>query len=124
MAKKQAKKKAAKKQSKEQLTLAVLSRARQLIAKPGGWNNEWVAIDKSGSWVSPCSPDARSFCAAGAVQRGVFDLGASSLAEGKALKALRNALGGNIAAFNDKQTSKRPVIAALDKAIAKLEAQQ
>jgi hypothetical protein len=127
MPKKQAKK-AAKKQSKEQLTLAVLSRARQLIAK--GWTRGDMATSKDGRHTDPRSNTACRFCAMGAVVRASADLTGDNLDDAYinkttkgALDQLRELVGPSVGKFNDEQTSKRPVLAAFDQAIAKLEAQ-
>jgi hypothetical protein len=122
-AKKAARKaKKAAKQSKEQLVIAVLSRARELIAKRGGWITEIGAADKQGQEVPFDGKEACRFCATGALDRAAFDL----IGEWTNLDPHINALGfksaGALENWNDEQTSKKAVLELFGSAIARLEA--
>lgn len=130
MPKKQAKKAARKakkaaKQSKEQLVIAVLSRARELIAK--GWTRGNAAKDEHGEAVAPLSEQACTFCAYGAITRSTYDLIGkdSDDAEEEILVTLgfKPRMWDDLFTFNDKAKSKKPILTLFDKAIAKLEAQ-
>lgn len=119
-AKKQAKKAA--KQSREQLVIAVLSRARELLSKRGGWITEIGAADKDGQEVPFDGKEACRFCATGALDRAAFDL----TGEWTNLDPHINALGFKSAwaleNWNDEQASKKAVLSLFSAAIAKLEA--
>jgi hypothetical protein len=114
---KKATKKAAKKQTKTQTTLAVLTRARDLIVK--GWTKNHLAANEAGAQVTFNSREACKFCAWGAVLRAEYDLGDI---HSEATITLEETAGREIVNFNDKKRSSKPVIALFDKAIAKLEA--
>jgi hypothetical protein len=100
----------------------ILIYARALLAKRGGWTKGSYAKDKQGNAVTEDSPEACSFCAQGAIYRAIYDLGPSD----SALMLLDHTFSriGEIGliSFNDRQASKRPVIAEYDRAIQKLEA--
>lgn len=75
-----------------------------------GWTREQYARDSHGRPLMPDSPKAVRFCMYGAVMR---------VSRGdtyrKACRLLQSVVPSPID-FNDKQTSKRPIIAALRKA--------
>jgi hypothetical protein len=133
MAKTQAKKVAKKaarktkkeaKQSKEQLTIAILVRARELLSKRGGWGKDLGAADKEGNEVATSDKTACKFCATGALDRAIYDLTGEIWAPVKPYAELLGFVGcGALENWNDERTSKRPVLALFSSAIARLEGQ-
>ena len=57
--------------STEQL---IIRRARAMVASPSKWTRGAFARDENGMVVQPASPDATSFCAAGAIMRAAYEL--------------------------------------------------
>src|SRR6185369_1255158 len=107
--------------SRHASTLRILKAARDLISEPARWTTGCMAKNSMGVQVDPRAPEAACFCAMGAIKRASRDLGS----EWDARDALRTEVGnaqGSIALFNDNGTHAE-IIAAWDRAIAKLEAQ-
>jgi hypothetical protein len=127
-AKKQAKKaakravKKAAKQSKEQLVIAVLSRARELLSK--GWTRKVAARDAANVAVYAASFTACKFCAYGAIKRSVLDLtGAENFeTEDAVITALGFEVCDGLFHFNDGAKSKKAVLGLFGSAIQRLEA--
>jgi hypothetical protein len=102
--------------------IEILKAARELLAKPGAWTKGALARTESGAECAYFSADAACFCATGALNR-AEDSGFIITDEWLAAEAaLREACGGITPPdFNDAQESVEPVLAAFDRAIAKLE---
>ncbi len=100
--------------------LKVLKKARKLILK--GWTRQTFARDKHGNVVHPNSKKACKFCASGAIGR--FANGAAFYEAFTAVEEFIPIKGlcRSLPLFNDAQSSKWPVVALFDAAIAKLEA--
>ncbi|MDI3261174.1 MAG: hypothetical protein QJR02_15925 [Sinobacteraceae bacterium] len=94
--------------------VTVLTRARDLVARPGGWTQEEGARDDMGRPVPVFSPDACSFCSMGAIARACEDRHFE-----KGWDILRTALGGRLVApWNDApERTQAEVVAAFDRAI-------
>lgn len=93
------------------LMLKVLKKARKLILK--GWTRQTFARDKSGKAVSARSRKACKYCATGAIIRAGGSDEAAYLVQNELTKF------DSLALFNDRQTTKWPVVHAFDRAIAK-----
>ncbi len=102
---------------KKMKPVTVLRRARKLIEK--GWCKDWSAEDKKGNYALPYSKAAVKWCAYGAIS--AFQC---AVATERDARSLLDAVvpGRDIVTFNDGQKSKRPVLAAFDRAIALAEA--
>ena len=117
-------------------TLAVLTKARNLIDKKG-WTQHAYARNRSGHSVDAADPGAVCFCMTGAIHLGAryttragldplvrsmrirYRSVAARHAVYQVLKKVRPSVSG-IAAWNDVHaTSKEEVLAVFDKAIAK-----
>lgn len=98
--------------------LEVLRAARDRISSPERWCVGFSAVDAQGNGVDPRNPNARRWCSIGAI-------GAVSRAPGHdehAYIALSEAMGGEfVGDWNDAHTHVQ-VLAAFDRAIAKLNA--
>ncbi len=92
--------------------IQVLRRARALVAK--GWTRRVWARDSGWRGVDPASKKACQWCADGALHASAPT---PALYE-KAAAALTAVVGGVFPPWNDAQKSKKPVLAAFDKAIA------
>lgn len=99
--------------------LTVLRRARALIVK--GWTRGTFARDKSGREVGLYDKGACRFCADGALMRAAGETTHASIFAGtvyaRAFHALAGCMTGLPPTFNDRQNSKKPVLAAFDAAI-------
>ena len=96
-------------------TTAILNRARGFIER--GWCRDSLARDAAGRWVTPTSHDAVEWHAVGAL----FAAGipARTWLLHPAVRELQHVLGGEgIGAFNNRQETVEPVLAAFDRAIA------
>lgn len=99
--------------------LEILKEARAIIATPGKWTKGEFARDKEGNKVGICSPDASQFCAVGAINRIGRAAGDVTFARAAFLEAEPAGVW-----FNDHpNTTHADVLAAFDRAIAKLEAE-
>lgn len=98
-------------------TLDVLKAAKQLISTPERWTAGSYARDKSGVPVLSVSTKAACWCAIGACAAVEPDVLTG------AFEALKSVVPGNsISKFNDHpSTTHADVMAAFDRAIAKLE---
>ncbi len=96
-------------------TLAVLRKARALVAK--GWTRFHFARNKYGHPVNVYGPAACRFCAAGSIVRVTRN---DIAARDCAIKVLSGVVaGGTAPAFNDHPgTTKADVLSAFDRAIA------
>ena len=56
------------------LHFLIIERARTYIANPATWTKGWEAVNRHRLPVEPSSPEARRFCAIGALERAAFDL--------------------------------------------------
>lgn len=114
------------KKRQEQLVITILERARELVRK--GWTRNQMAATKNGKQTDTKSDAACKFCTMGAVGRAYLDLTGDkgniwfSAATRSALSHLEAFAGTSIASFNDSQTTKKPILALFDKALAKLDA--
>ncbi len=99
--------------------LKVLRKARKLILK--GWTRQTFARDKRNEPVSAQSKKACKFCAAGAIYRSAGTIDVIAELE-KLLPPNVNNLYPSLGTFNDRQSSKWPVVKLFDAAIKKLEA--
>lgn len=107
--------------------LGILRKAREILSKRGAWTTGDYACDKNGEPVDANDDKASRFCMLGALSRasGVAPHALCFDAVGKARAAIEGVVGvASIVEFNDRQTRKAPVLAAIDKAIAKLEAER
>jgi len=98
-------------------TLQILIEARKLIEKPEGWTTDAYARDADNFDCDALSPRAKCFCMLGALAR------ASNVADFRVVETehalpLKQAVSGNIIAFNDAHTHAE-VLAAFDRAIAR-----
>jgi hypothetical protein len=104
--------------------LEVLQKARELIAKPGGWTQGAYARTADGFLISERNDNASCFCSVGAVSR------SSDISEdiGSAFDFLHNAMpprftAAGIIGFNDSpDTTQADVVALFDRAIKLAEA--
>ena len=92
----------------------ILGRSLELIES--GWTQKAYARDDTGARVLSTSPNACSWCSAGARKKAVRDLGASHAEEQMALRTLEKAMGSSAPHFNDTHT-KAEVVAAFKAAI-------
>lgn len=108
-------------------TLQVLERARELIARPGGWTQGAMARRADGSIAASLDPvSGCSFCAGGAVLRATnerWEIDAGFTIQRAALisvkKAAGVALADAIACWNDDpDRTQAEVVDAFDRAIA------
>lgn len=111
-------------ESNARLTVKILRRAQGLIAKKNGWTSGADARDRGGEETSIESRTARAFCAGGALVRAASAI--DPCFQGAATDALRKSLGvrgeGSVARWNDKpRRTQKQVVAAFEKAIARLE---
>lgn len=99
-------------------TLETLRAARELIAKPGGWTQEFFARNASGERTNKFGPDAVCFCAYGAIDRAAGH--SFSEADRRFMEALFDATGrDDVADWNDAPgRTQAEVVALFDKAIA------
>jgi hypothetical protein len=111
----------------------VLKRARQLIARHGGWYKGNFARDKNYRGLKTATAaSAVSFCLAGAIQRASHDLNSGSAVSSRAHQAVYDALQKRhkrwrneallkaIGSYNDSDSRcKRDILRVLDKAILK-----
>lgn len=96
-----------------------LTDARSVLVEHG-WTKYFYAKDGRGSYVKPDNPSAVEFCVVGALMR------ANRHAKQHAYFTLLNTVGDRfvtLSEWNDKQRSVKPVLAAIDRAIANLEAE-
>lgn len=98
----------------------VLKAARELIAKPGGWMQQFYARDSLGNNANWDTPDAECFCLLGAMAR------AAGTTDDPGLFRARDVVRGlipfehGIASWNDVcGRTQGEVVALLDAAIAK-----
>lgn len=106
------------KQSKEQAA-QTLQGAIDLLSRRGGWTKGEAAKDSAGNSVYVHDEDATCFCVFGAVRRAAGEHNDSYTA----MSALEKQIGTYaIGSWNDRQKSKRAVLAALSKALADVEA--
>jgi hypothetical protein len=104
-------------------TLAILKGARALITEPSAWSQIYLARGADGNPTEPTSPNARCFCALGAIEcLKLIDGSYGSGSYASAVGALREAIGPclSVSVFNDTHTHAE-VLAAFDRAIARLE---
>jgi hypothetical protein len=100
--------------------IEILKAARELLAMPGAWTKGHYAKNSSGYQVYPFEPEAACFCSYGAMSRFAAEGGTANLhAAEDAVRA--QVPNGDLIGFNDAQESVEPVLAAFDRAIAKLE---
>lgn len=93
----------------------VLERAAALVRQ--GWCKHSLAQDAAGEPVYPTDEDACRWCASGAILRAVHDLDASVPTHLHAYKCVCQPAGlTSLGIWNDRQRSRRPVIAALKRA--------
>jgi hypothetical protein len=93
----------------------LLIRARAFVSR--GWCRGTEASNLLGFPVSPYSRHAVAWCASGALE--AAQLWASDLEYRNAYLRLLAATGDElVSAFNDRQTTVEPVLAAFDRAIA------
>jgi hypothetical protein len=117
------------KKSKAVTALDILRYARALLAKRGGWTKVFYARTAKSIGTDATADNACKFCALGAIMRASHDLGidyGELSHKVYAVNALRQALpvrDQGVISFNDAQTTVKPILAAYDRAIAKLEAQ-
>ena len=97
-------------------TSEFLRKAKSLIDTPDKWTQGEFATDRNGTPVDPDSAAAQCFCSLGALWRQDTIYWATSQRV-----HLLEAMGGNIAQFNDNH-SHAEVMSAWDKAIAAAEA--
>lgn len=91
----------------------ILKRAKKLVER--GWCKGALARDADGKRVHPFDKSARHWCAEGALQRAAED---DCRGRGVALCYLDRAAGGcDVGWFNDRQRTRRPVLAAFDRAV-------
>jgi len=112
--------------AKRRRTLAILRRARALVAKDGGWTRGRDARDARGREVDIKSRAARAFCVGGACVRATSGM-CDELLLGDVFEAMRAVIGVRgehaISDWNDKpRRTQKQVVAAFDKAIARMEA--
>lgn len=96
----------------------VLTKAKKLIEK--GWCRETAAKNASGEAVDPLDKSACRWCAMGALERVRGYDGAITISpEDRYLSAACGVSSHpwSYISFNEDQTSKRPVLAAFDRAI-------
>lgn len=93
----------------------LLQDARNLISKPENWTQDDFAKTADGSGTYSCSDEAVCWCSLGALIK-VSPPDENNQTKKPAKLALRKAMGGAIAIFNDAHTHAE-VIAAWDKAI-------
>ena len=103
----------------------VLTKARNIIAKPGGWTQGWFARDAKGERTDIEGDEAVSFCAMGALYRAHheskvrnFDLAPSVRFLMAVVDKNKHLEGGGVVQFNDSANSADEVVAVFDKAIA------
>ena len=101
-------------------TVEILRKAKQLVQ--AGWCKGYAARDANDSPVDCYGPQAVSFCMYGAIER-VRDLGPFWDEDGEYAEGyLEQAVGCDIADFNDADDTGKPdVLAAFDRAIAAAE---
>jgi hypothetical protein len=107
--------------TKPQSVADTLRAARKLIKPVGRWNKGSLArtAKRGGFLCSALSADATCWCAEGAV------VAVTRAFDHPAFDVLRQAIGGDIAQFNDaRSTTHRDILAAFDKAIALAEQQE
>jgi hypothetical protein len=100
-------------------TTRILRRARALLARRGGWTKNTAARDRAGVPIAPDSAAAVCFCASGAIDRAVLDLGIDWDWSRKARMKLLRAVGGGLAIpeFNDAPSRrKKEVLEAFKRA--------
>lgn len=101
----------------EKSTLEVLAEARSLIEK--GWARGAFARYRNGKRCGSMDERAACFCVEGAICRAAFG---TVYARREAMKAMQAAAGtAALHKFNDAQPSKKPVLAAFDRAIAQVD---
>lgn len=100
-------------------TLEILKAGRELISDPARWTQATSARTADGEPCNSFSKRAASFCSLTAVDHAAGD--SSDGSHCAAVKALQIAARGSIVEFNDRHTHAE-VLAAWDRAIAKLEA--
>ena len=105
---------------------AVLRAAADLIMQPGAWCRGAFARDAAGLSVTSTDPQARSWCAAGAITASLYRSGARPLeptdvhaATHRAVDVVLGSVG--MYGFNDLQESPEPVAAALRAAADRLD---
>lgn len=98
------------------LTLRVMRRARQLIAR--GWTQGRLAADKNGLAISLRAPAACSFCTHGAIAKASDEIAGdlTCVVSDRAMSLLGHGFEGrDVVAWNDKlQRTKEDVVMAFD----------
>jgi hypothetical protein len=94
---------------------AVLLKASKLIRK--GWCKGTLARGKSGRPCSPLSPRAASWCLDGALECAAGDRGDGFEWASWLVRMAVNTCVGGYGDWNDRQETRRPVIAALRRAL-------
>jgi hypothetical protein len=103
------------------MTIAeILDAAADLITPPGKWTQIQMAADLRGECCDSTSPEARCWCAAGAIVRvGGYSDYEGLVALSAAYDAADCAVGGSLTEFNDDpHRTQAEVVAALRKAAA------
>lgn len=92
--------------------------AAELLTKRGAWTKGWFAKTSSGKCVEPIDDDAARWCGVGAIRRATGDLNPVCEQAWRLFdRYTQQQFDAPLAySWNDQQTSKRPVIAALRKA--------
>ncbi len=110
--------------AKQKTALSVLVAARELISSPEKWTKGKFARDIKGESVAWHGDAAVCWCSEGAINRAGHDALHSTRYD--AYRAIEADLpDGNIVEFNDAPERTHPeVLAAFDRAIAKLKAEQ
>jgi len=99
--------------------LSVLVAARKLITPREKWTQRVNARDKFGRYTYPLNADAVCFCAQGAIARIAGGMG--NPAKISAMVVLGSVIKGDVTTFNDApKRTHRQILAAFDRAIAKL----
>lgn len=109
--------------------LAILTKAREILAKPDSHTKGVFARDVSGRVVGSNSPIACQFCARGALNRADTIVGGTTAAYGKAVDALEKCIHieapyKTLEVFNDREsTTHADILALFDRAIIIKESQ-
>lgn len=98
----------------------ILKHARGLVEK--GWCREVLARTGSGKAIDYTDAKAKRFCMVGAIGRANYDLGGDLKIACEADAVVwRLGDGNSLSKLNDHATSKHPILALFDKAIAQSE---